>query len=90
MITTGYNLSKCTPTPHRRLQGYFAADAENISILQAHLKKLLNDKAPHLQADTFTHINILLYKHAMDTTQEFFLVSHPQIMVFHSTHQSPQ
>ena len=37
-------------------------------------KQLLNGKAPHHEADTFIHINDLLYKHAMDATKEFLVL----------------
>ena len=50
-------------------------------------KWLLNGKAPYNEAYTFTHINSLLYKHAMDATQTFLALVIPQIMAFHSTHQ---
>ena len=41
-----------------------------------HISKwLLNGKAPHHKAGTFTHINSLLHKHAIDTTQKFMVSS---------------
>ena len=34
-------------------------------------RQLHNGKAPHHESDTFTHIDGLLYKHAMDASQKF-------------------
>ena len=41
-------------------------------------KWLFNGKAPHHKAYTFTHINDLLYKHAMDATQKFLALVIPK------------
>ena len=44
-----------------------------------HMSKwLLNGKAPHHDADTFTNINGLPYKHAMDATQNFWVLVIPK------------
>ena len=41
-------------------------------------KQLLNGKAPHHKVDTFTHINGLLYKHAMGIIQKFLALVIPK------------
>ena len=41
-------------------------------------KWLPNGKAPHHKADTFTHINSPLYKHAMVATQKFLVLIIPK------------
>ena len=45
-------------------------------------KQLLNGKAPHHEADSFTHINGLFYKHAMDVTQKFLVLVTPKSWCF--------
>ena len=41
-------------------------------------KWLSNDKAPKYEANLFTHIKGLLYKHIMDTNQRFMALIIPQ------------
>ena len=44
-----------------------------------HISKwLLNGKTPYHKADTFIHINDLIYKHAMDSTQKFVALVIPR------------
>ena len=58
-------------------------NAENRPILQMYLTKwLLNAKAPHHEADTFTHINGVLYKCTMDATQKFLTQVIPKSWCF--------
>ena len=45
-------------------------------------KWLLNGKGPHHEAATFTHINSLLYKHAMDVTQKILVLVIPKSWYF--------
>ena len=40
--------------------------------------RLLNGKAPHHEFDTFTHVNGLLYKHAMDAGKKFLTLVIPK------------
>ena len=47
-------------------------------LLCKNTSKWLNGNAPHHDANTFTHINDLLYKHAMDTTQKFLVLFTPK------------
>ena len=41
-------------------------------------KWLLNGKAPSHEADTFTHIKGLLYKHVMDSNHKFLALNIPK------------
>ena len=41
-------------------------------------KRLLNDKAPHHEFDTFTHVKGLLYKHVMDAGKKFLALVIPK------------
>ena len=45
-------------------------------------KRLLNGKAPHHEADTFTHIQGLLYKHVSDTGKQFLALVIPKSWKF--------
>ena len=45
-------------------------------------KRLLNGKAPHHEADTFTHIQELLYKHVSDTGKQFLTLIIPKSWKF--------
>ena len=54
---------------------------------------MLNGKAPHHKVDTFTHINSLLYKHAMDATKTFLALVIPKswhFTVFTEAHDTWQ
>ena len=45
-------------------------------------KRLLNGKAPHHEADTFTHIKGLLYKHVLDAGKQFLALVIPKSWKF--------
>ena len=45
-------------------------------------KRLLNGKAPHHEADTFTHIQGLLYKHVSDAGKQFLTLVIPKSWKF--------
>ena len=45
-------------------------------------KRLLNGKAPHHEADTFTHIQGLLYKHVSDSGKQFLALVIPKSWKF--------
>ena len=45
-------------------------------------KRLLNGKAPHHEADTFTHIQGLLYKHMSDAGKKFLTLVIPKSWKF--------
>ena len=45
-------------------------------------KRLLNSKAPHPKADTFTHIQGLLYKHVSDAGKQFLALVIPKSWKF--------
>ena len=45
-------------------------------------KWLLNGKAPSYEADTFTHIKGLLFKHVMDSNKKNLGTSHPKSWCF--------
>ena len=45
-------------------------------------KRLLNGKAPHHKADTFTHIQGLLYKHMSDAGKQFLTLVIPKSWKF--------
>ena len=46
-------------------------------------KKILSDKVPSHEINTFTHIKGLIYKHVMDS--KIFGTSHPQVLAIYST-----
>ena len=72
-----YLQSKCTPAPHGRSQAYFVTNANNRPILQAYLQMVVNEKTPHHEGDTFSHINGVLYKWAMDATYKYLALVIP-------------
>ena len=45
-------------------------------------KQSINGKAPHYESDTFTNIDGLLYKHAMDASQKFLALFIPKAWHF--------
>ena len=45
-------------------------------------KRLLNDKAPHHEFDTFTHVKGLLYKHVLDASKQFLALVIPKSWKF--------
>ena len=48
-------------------------------------KRLLSDKGPSHEVDTFTHIKGLLYKHGMDLCNKILGTSHLQILALHGS-----
>ena len=52
----------------------------NVQIL--FVNRLLNGKAPHHEADTFTHIQGLLYKHVPDAGKQFLALVIPKSWKF--------
>ena len=81
-ITRGYHQIEYTPVSHRRLLGSFTTNAKDRSILKMYLQMVAQCKTPHQEADNFTHINGLLYKHAMDVTQKFLGLIIPKSWYF--------
>ena len=47
-----------------------------------HFQRLLNDKAPRHEFDTFTHVKGLLYKHVLDAGKKFLALVIPKSWKF--------
>ena len=82
-----------TPTPHQDLSQESTTTPKPLSVdrldplLQMHRtnpfckcisKGLLNDKAPHHEFDTFTHMKGLIYKHVTDSGKQFLALIIPK------------
>ena len=77
-ITTGYHKSKCTPSLRGDHKDTLLQMQITDQFCKCPSKWLLNGKAPCHKANTFTHINGLLYKHARDDTQKFLALNIPK------------
>ena len=62
--------------------GCLTTDAKNRPILQMHVQKTINGKAPHPEVDTFTHVKGLLYKHMSDAGKQFLTLVIPKSWKF--------